>query len=119
MTHPSTTRIRTPPGGPDSGSLSPNQRRLLERMRTLGFGIIRGLHVRAGEPVFDPLPVIVRVVRTTEPPPGPPRPAPESFVLCREQQTFLRHLTDLGDGVVDLIKVHDGLPVQLEIHLPA
>jgi hypothetical protein len=74
---------------------------------------------RAGEPVFDPLPLIVRVVRTTEPPPGPPQPAPESFVLCREQQTFLRHLTDLGDGVVALIKVHDGLPVQLEIHLPA
>lgn len=119
MVSNSETRIRTPPGVAASGSLSPNQRRLLERMRKLGFGLIRGLHVRAGDPLFDPSPTIVRTVRLPEPGPNAARVAPDAFALCREQRAFLECLSHMGDGVIDVIKVHDGLPVNLEIHEPA
>lgn len=119
MARQSTPPVRTPPGGVEAGSLSPNQRRLLERMRTLGFGTIRGLNVRNGEPLFDPLPVVVRVLRTAEMPPVTNRLSPGSYSPCREQLACLRHLAEIGDGVVDVIKVHDGLPVQLEVRLPA
>lgn len=113
MTIASPTRIRTPPEV-RSTSLSPNQRRLLEGVRRLGFGTIRRLHIRNGDPIFDPAPEVVGVHRTVNPS-EPSKSTPESFILSAEQQTLLRHLTRLGNGVVELIKVHDGLPVQLEI----
>lgn len=107
-------RIRTPPKETPSAALSPNQRRLLEGMRRLGYGTIRGLHVRGGEPIFDPPPEVLGIHRTVTPA-SAQRHDPETFVLCGEQRALIQHLSRLGDGVVELIKVHDGLPVHLEI----
>jgi len=114
MNRTSETRIRTPPAETPSSALSPNQRRLLEGMRRLGFGTIRGLHVRGGQPIFDPPPEVLGIHRTTAPA-ATQRKDPEAFVLCGEQRALIQHLSRLGDGVVELVKVHDGLPVQLEI----
>ena len=109
---------RRGPGWSDAtaGSLSPNLRRLLDRMRRLGYGTIRGLHVRAGDPLFDPPPLVVRMVRLTEA--GPPcRELPSvEYALKREQIAFQRELVAIGTGVIDVVKVHDGLPVGLEFH---
>lgn len=112
-------RIRTPPCGLESGLLSPNMRRLLERMRKLGFGTIRGLHVRAGEPLFDPRPVVVRTVLVREAGAASPRVMPDVFTLSREQVAFVHCLASMDEGVIDMIKIHDGLPVSMEIHEPA
>lgn len=102
--------------GTVAGSPSPHLRRLLERMRRLGFGTIRGLHVRAGDPLFDPPFQIVSVHRTTEPAPKRiPSPA-AGFALSREQSRFAEILAQVGDGVIELIKIHDGMPVVVEIH---
>ncbi len=89
-------------------------RRLLRRMWQLGYGTIHRLHVRDGEPVFDPSPRIVRTIRLGQACSG--RPGCDDFALKREQQALVRLLAELGTGVIDLIKVHDGLPVGLEIH---
>lgn len=109
---------RRGPPWPDgtAGSLSPNLRRLLDRMRRLGYGTIRGLHVRAGDPLFNPPPLVVRMVRLAEA--GPPcrEPASAEYALNREQIAFQRELAVIDTGVIDVIKVHDGLPVGLEIH---
>ncbi len=102
--------------GAVAGSPSPNLRRLLERMRRLGFGTVRGLHVRSGDPLFDPPYLVVSIHRTTEPAPKrTPSPA-SGFALSREQSRFAEILAQVGDGVIDLIKVHDGLPTVVEIH---
>lgn len=106
---------RRRPGDANHGSPSPNLRRLLERMRRLGFGIIRGLHVRAGDPLFDPPPTVVRSIRLAELDSDHSRSLPEEFVLNREQLAFQRQLALIDSGVIDVIKVHDGLPVNLEI----
>lgn len=44
-------------------SLSEAQSRLVELLQNLNFGRIEGLHVRAGEPTFEPLPRIVRKLK--------------------------------------------------------
>lgn len=97
------------------GSLSPNQRKLLERMQRLGFGIIRGLHVRNGEPDFEPPFEIARTVRL----PGNNSARREvelkDFVLKQEQASFFAELIAIGDAVIENIKVQDGLPVWMEV----
>lgn len=90
---------------------SPNLRRLLERMWQLGYGTIRELHVRAGEPLLDPPPLIRRTARCDERI-AAQRASP--FALKREHFAFRRMLAATGTGVIHCIKVHDGLPVVLE-----
>lgn len=99
-----------------AGSLSPNLRRLLDRMWRLGYGTVRELHVRAGDPLFYPPPIVVRTVRLSEA--GPPRrnQANADFTLKREQLAFQRELAAIDTGVIDVIKVHDGLPVGIDIN---
>jgi hypothetical protein len=96
-------------------SLSPNQNRLLERMQRLGFGTICGLHVRSGEPQFEPPFQVKRMVRLS----GNNSPRPESaltdFVLKKEQENFFEELHAIGDAVIDILKVCDGLPISFEI----
>ncbi len=96
-------------------SLSPNERRLLERMQRLGFGTIRGLHVRAGEPQFDPPFKVSRTWLAR----GRNAPRLESdladFILKDEQASFFRELHAIGDGIIDILKVHDGLPIASEM----
>jgi hypothetical protein len=41
------------------------------------------------------------------------------FSLKAEHIRFQQELASIGDGVIDVVKVHDGLPVGLEIHEPA
>jgi hypothetical protein len=85
-------------------------------MWRLGYGTVRGLHVRAGDPLFDPPPQVICTVRLSEV--GPPRPksATADYPLKRAQLAFQRELAAIGTGVIDVIKVHDGLPVGLEFH---
>jgi len=70
----------------------------------------------AGNPVFDPPPLVVRTVRLSESDSCAPKPAREDFSLNRQQIALVRQLAAIHTGVVDVIKVHDGLPVGLEIH---
>jgi hypothetical protein len=114
MVHQPPDRRRPQAGDACPGPPSANLRRLLERMRRLGFGVIRGLHVRDGDPQFEPPFTIIRVARLTEAA-EKPRGAPAEFMLNGEQRALQRQLALVGTGVIDTIKVHDGLPVHLEI----
>ena len=76
----------------------------------------RGLHVRAGDPLFDPPPLVVRTVRLSEAGPSCRNAANADYALKREQIAFQRELAAIDTGVIDVIKVHDGLPVGLDIH---
>lgn len=115
MLAPPHVRCRRKDADATAGSLPPNLRRLFTRMRRLGYGTIRGLHVRSGDPLFDPPPRVIRAVRLTEA--GPPcrESANADYALKREHFAFAAELEAIGNGVIDVIKVHDGLPVGLEI----
>lgn len=96
-------------------SLSPNQQRLLERMQRLGFGTIRGLHVRNGEPRFDPPFEITRTARLPGNNAARPELALTDFVLKQEQSSFFAELIAINNGIVEQLKVQDGLPVWMEV----
>jgi hypothetical protein len=66
--------------------------------------------------VFDPAPHIVRTVRLAEAGQLRSEPTNADYPLKREQLAFQRELAALGTGVIDVIKVHDGVPVSLEFH---
>lgn len=95
---------------------SENLRYVFNRMWRMGYGTVRGLHFRDGDPLLDPPFDVVRTVRL--PDSSPPR----QLVITshcppnREHFAFQRELAAIGTGVIDVVKVHDGLPVGLEIH---
>jgi hypothetical protein len=100
---------------PTNRSLSPNQCFMLAHMWRMGFGTIRGLHVRGGDLLLDPPFISTPKVRLTEDRWLGHESANADYTLKREQIRFLEELRFLGTGVVD-ITVHGGLPVALEIH---
>ncbi len=97
------------------GSLTAAQRALTETFQGLGFGRIEGLIIRNGQPVLDPRPRIVRAVKIK----GRNGPRKESrladFQLKAELVEFFGHLTSIGNGVIELIEVRDGLPCHFMI----
>jgi len=96
-------------------TLSPPRKLVVELMQRINFGRIEGLVVRGGEPVFDPLPRVVRTVKIG----GDNGPRPESrsedFAVKQKVAEFLSHLEHLGNGVVRCIEVKYGLPFTVEI----
>jgi len=86
--------------------LSPSRRQLVRVMQRLHHGTIHGLHVRAGRPVFTPVPNLARAPHR---PPPRPEAATEDFTLKLAVLQLLDALAALGDGVAD-VEVRDGLP---------
>jgi hypothetical protein len=95
-------------------SLSESQRHLVELMQHLRFGRIENLRVCGGEPVFDPLPRIVRKLKIGGENEPRPETGSEGFLLKYQTAEMLRTVADLGDGVVLSIEVRHGLPFALE-----
>lgn len=95
--------------------LSEPRRRLVEVMQQMCFGRIDGLTVRAGEPVFDPRPRLIRDIKLG----GDTLPQPESnsgdFALKIQVVELLDHLTEIQDGIVQSIEVKHGLPFRLMV----
>ena len=101
---------------PRTSNLSPACRRLVETLARLGFGVIEGLQVRSGEPVFDPPPNIIREVRFSESTERTaPRPRSTDFVLCKQVVALLDTLRELGDGTIARLEVRHGLPHRILI----
>lgn len=99
------------PGDPRKAHASAARQRLILLMQRLSFGTIHDLHIRAGDPVLNPL---TRVVfRKKNGSSCPPRPQAENvdFALKREWVDFFRDLDAMGDGVIQLIEVAHGLPI--------
>jgi hypothetical protein len=90
---------------------SPNVRYAFQRMWRLGYGTFRGVHVRDGDLQLDTPFRVVRSVRF----PDEATTRRDLAPVKREHFAFQRELKTIGTGVIDVIKVHDGLPVGLEI----
>jgi hypothetical protein len=94
-------------------SLTPARRRLVERLQQLNFGRVEGLLVRGGEPVFGPPTRVVREIKFG----GENAPRPErglgDFLVKAQVAELLRCLSEIGDGVIDVLEVKHGLPFRL------
>jgi hypothetical protein len=104
------------PGNSWKGSLSTGYRRLIEVMQRMNFGRIKDLHVRGGEPVFDPPPSVLRDCKLGK---GQNGSRPEldraDFELKREVIDLYEQLEQIGDGVVANLEIQGGLPVRMTV----
>lgn len=92
--------------------LNPGQRRTVEIIEALGFGVIERLLIRGGLPCYDPEPRIVQAIKLdSEPEPQPDRAYPD-LMLRKEFESLFDQLSRLGDATVD-IEIRHRLPVRL------
>lgn len=100
---------------PTKSSLSEPRHRLIELMQWVNYGRIEGLRVRAGQPVLDPRPRIIREIKFG----GENGPRPESakadFALKVQVRELFAQLEALGDGVVPCIEIQRGLPFRMTL----
>jgi len=87
--------------------LSPEWKRMVCSMHRMGFGSIRNLTIRNGQPVLSPRPQLVRVVKV-----GEPKPAalPQEFALKKEIVDLHAELSGLQNAVILSLEVRHGLP---------
>ena len=102
-------------GGVFRSHVSPARQRLARLLQFVHFGRVEGLHVRGGEPAFEPEPLVIRTLKLTGRGEPRPRPAGEDGYLPGEVADLLEHLVRLGDGVIRRIEVAHGLPVIVEV----
>jgi hypothetical protein len=100
---------------PTKASLSAPRRRLLEIMQRLNFGRIEGLEIRSGEPVFSPSPRIIRDIKIGGENGPRPELSTEDFALKSSVIELFEHLSQLGDGTLELIEVRYGVPIKLVV----
>ena len=101
------------------GTLSPQRRRLVERMQCLHFGQIVDLCIRDGQPVLDPPPRLVHDRKLGSEPLARPSFAGEDFLLKEQVVALFDYFDRIVDGVIDSIEVKHGLPFRLQHTEPA
>ncbi len=100
-------------------SLSTPQQRLLEAMQKTNYGRIEGICVRGGQPVFDPLPRIVKDVKLGTGENGARSELDSGdFALKREHIELFEQLRRLGDGTIECLVIKGGLPFLLTLEQP-
>ena len=104
-----------PRGGHTKSALSPARQQLVELLQRINFGRVEGLEVRGGEPVFDPMPRVIREHKFCSE--NGPRPeAARADCRLKSQVTDLVHLLDeVGDGTIAVLSVKHGLPFHAEL----
>jgi hypothetical protein len=97
--------------------LGQSQRRTVEIIETLGFGVLQGLSIQAGQPCFEPAPRIVQSVKLDSDAESKSECANPESALKKQFQVLFRHLSELREGTVD-IEVRHGLPFRLVLERP-
>ncbi len=94
-------------------SLPSSSRTLVELMRRLHYGQVQALHVRGGQPVFDPAPRLVRDIKLGSETLPRVVSGQEDYLLKEQVLELLCYLERVRDGVIDAIEVKDGLPFRV------
>ena len=100
---------------PTQLALSPARRRLIELLQTLNFGRLEQLQIRGGEPVFDPMPRIVREYKFGGENGSRPETGRADYALKTQIRDLLQLLDVLGDGTLAVLSVKHGLPFHAEL----
>ncbi len=98
--------------------LSEAEGRLVRMMQDLNFGKVENLLVRSGQPIFNPLPRVVREIKLG----ADSSPRPEwhrgDFALKDQIIELIQILRTMDDGVVHLLEVKHGLAFRLLLVQP-
>ncbi len=99
---------------PSKSQLSEARQRLLESMQRITFGRLEGLAVRAGEPVFDPPPRVIREFK-----PGSNAKRSEAnlsdFALRKELAELFDYFSRVQNVTILSIEVLHGLPFKVTV----
>ena len=95
--------------------LSVSNKQLLKLMWRIYYGSIKGLIIKNGDPVLNPLPHMESKIKFS----GDNGPRPEAtkkdFMLKMEVRDLFAKFEAMGDGVVASIEIQRGLPVHMTI----
>ena len=98
------------------GDLAPNLRWIVEEIHRRRFGRVENLVIRKGEPQRDPAPVIVTTWKFgSRDNAAPAETRLGNFVLKEQFLDMFRLFETLGDGVIDTLEFHNGLPFKSDI----
>ena len=93
----------------EKGALSPAKGRLLKLMEDIGFGTIANLVVNQGEPIFEPPPKIITLIKFGI----KHNREPINKTSIREE--FLAHLDNLKNGMIHSLEIKKGLPFSMKL----
>jgi len=95
-------------------ALNPAQRRTVEIIQALGFGVIERLPVRQGLPCYEPAPHIFQSLNLDSELERQPTLSDADLTLKRAFERLFEQLSRLPDGIVD-IEVRHSLPFRLVV----
>lgn len=96
-------------------SLSHSEQTLLQLMQEIHYGRIEGLVVRGGEPVIEPNTKVLKDIKLDLNAKRRPIIIDRDYQDKAQVMEMLRQFRRLGDGVVQLLEVHNGLPFRMQI----
>lgn len=99
----------------DQLSISEAQKRLLQLMQEVHYGKIEDLVISGGEPVMGLNVKVLRDVKLSGESSRKPVFADRDYLDKPQVVEMLRQFRRLGDGVVQLVEIHDGLPFRIHI----
>lgn len=95
--------------------ITKSQQTLLQLMQDIHYGRIEGLIVRGGEPIIEPNTKVLKDIKLDL------HAKRKTIIIDRSYQDkaqvmeMLRQFRRLGDGVVQTLEVHNGLPFRMQI----
>lgn len=93
-------------------SLNSDQRRIVEIVEALGFGVIERLVIRGGIPCYEREPRLLQTIKLDSEPRGQLECNDADLTLKHEFESLFDQLILLGDATVD-IEIRHGLPFKL------
>jgi hypothetical protein len=94
--------------------LNPGQRRTVEIIEALGFGVIERLLIRGGLPCYEPEPRIVQAIKLDSEPERQPECGHANLTLKKEFESLFDRLSLLDDATGE-IEVRHSAPFRLVI----
>ena len=92
--------------------LNPGQRRTVEIIQTLGFGVVERLSIRNGSPCYEPEPRITQTIKLGSDSEQASDSDNDGLTLKREFEDLFSQLRRIQDGVVD-IEIRHAVPFRL------
>jgi hypothetical protein len=84
-------------------------------MQSVNYGRVEDLHVRNGEPSFEPAPKVYRTVKLCAQNGPRPELCAEDFALKGKIVELFDHLRQIGEGMIDVLEIAAGLPLLFEV----
>jgi hypothetical protein len=95
--------------------LSPARQALVRFCQTINHGCIESLEVRNSEPIFDPMPVMLKDVKLDSDEGARPELSLSDFVLSDEVMRLMSLLDKMKYGTLRRVEVRGGVPRRIQM----